>query len=69
MMVRRGRDDGFADGQPKTGAALAAGTGFVSAVETLEDVREVFGRDAFAGIGHLEQGAGWLASTEIWISP
>src|ERR1035441_6907933 len=48
-----GIDDGLADRQAEPVAALGAGPGLVGAVEALEDVREVFGGNALAGIDHL----------------
>jgi len=42
--------DNFGDGQSETNPAVSPGTGFIDTVETLEDMRQVFGRDADAGV-------------------
>ena len=47
--VRQG--DGARDCQPQAGAAHFSSTGRVDAIEPLENVRQVFGRDANAGVG------------------
>jgi len=47
--------DGFANGQAKSGAAIGAGAGFVSAVKALEDVRGFLSGNSHAGVGNCEQ--------------
>src|SRR5262245_37987406 len=42
----------FDDGESEAGAAGFARARFVDAVETLEDARQVFGRNAGAGVAH-----------------
>ncbi len=47
-------DDGFGDCQPLAGFALAAMPRFLNAAEALEDIAELIGRDACAGVGHAQ---------------
>jgi hypothetical protein len=46
-----GFDEGAGDGQPQAGATAHPRAGQVGAVETVEDVGQVLGRDAGAGVG------------------
>ena len=46
-----GVHDAFADGEAEAGVAFGAGTGAAGAVEAIEDMGQVFGGDAFAGVG------------------
>src|SRR5439155_25405577 len=46
--------DSLRDGEAETGAALRRGAGRVRAVEAFEDVRQMFGGDARAVVGHGE---------------
>ena len=52
-----GFDDPFRDGEAEAGAAGVAGAGLVGAVEAFEDVGEVVGSDAEAGVFDGEEGA------------
>jgi len=52
-----GLDDGLGDGQPKTDPPGGRGAGLVGAVEALEDVRQVFRADPFAGVRDHEHGS------------
>ena len=49
-----GLDQGAGDGQADPGAAVVSVTGGVAAVEAFEDLRQVFGTDALAGVGDYE---------------
>ena len=49
-----GVDDLAGDGEAKPGAAGVARTGFVDAVEAVEDVGESFGGNALAGVAQLD---------------
>ena len=49
--------NGFADGQAESGAAAGASAGFVSPVKALEDLRQILGGDAHAGVGDGEDGS------------
>ena len=49
-----GQNDVFGDGQSQAGAAGFTGTGFVHPVETLEQARQVLGRNAGTEILHIE---------------
>ena len=49
-----GVDDRAGDGQAETGFAVLL-TGFITAVEAVEDVGQVCGGDAGAGVGYGEQ--------------
>jgi hypothetical protein len=61
---------GLADGQTKTAVAFRAGARFVGTVKALEDVREVFGGNADAGIGNGEDGAtGFGAGADANFAP
>ena len=53
-----GCDDGFADGEAKTVAAVGGGAGFVGAEESLEESRQILRRDAGAGVADGEHGGG-----------
>ena len=58
------------DGQPQTRAAELSGASDVHPVEALGEVRDVFGRDAFAGgvVTGVRDGDGErLADCEIWL--
>src|SRR5882762_6364437 len=48
-------DDGLANRQPQPAATFGAGARFVRAIKALKNVREVFGRNALAGVGDDEQ--------------
>src|ERR1700728_4365462 len=53
-----GIDDGLADGEPQAGAAGGPGTRSVSAPEALEQVREIFGRNAIASVVNFDGNSG-----------
>jgi len=42
--------DNFGDCQSQTNPTVSPGAGFIDTVETLEDMRQMFGRDADAGV-------------------
>ena len=48
------QNDMFGDGQPQAGAARFAGASLVHSVETLEQARQMLGRNAGAEILHIE---------------
>ena len=45
-------DNGFGDCQAETRVSLRAGAGFINPVETLENVREIIGRDPFPRVAY-----------------
>ena len=45
-------DNGLANGEAQTGAAIGARAGFISAIEAFEHVRKVFRGNALACVGH-----------------
>jgi hypothetical protein len=46
-----GGDEGAGDGQPDPGPAVGPVAGGIGAIEPFEDVRQVAGGDAVAGVG------------------
>ena len=46
-----GGDEGAGDGQPDPGPAVGPVAGGIGAIEPFEDVRQVVGSDAVAGVG------------------
>src|SRR5882757_7563683 len=55
--------DPLADGEAEAGAGALAGARArgIGAPKTIEDVRQIPGRDADAGVGHREHGASVIA--------
>src|SRR5258708_6728291 len=49
-----GEDDMFRDGEAEAGASGLARAGFIHAIETLEEARQMFGGDAGAEILHIK---------------
>src|SRR5262245_45306911 len=52
-------DDLARDRQAQPGTAAAARPRAIGAVEAIEDVRQVFGGDALAGVSHLQDDGRW----------
>lgn len=47
-------DNASRDGQPQAGSTRAAVAGFLTPVETVKDVRQVFRADALAGVRYCD---------------